>query len=424
MSGNRLVYLDNGASTFMSQEAKKAMIEWCNKGNPSSGHMLARESRRMMSDFRAYLARICKVTEGEECDMTDSKYAILFTSGASESNCSVFHAVVTAYSRATGTIPHVVMSAIEHKSLIEMAHVYETSGIITVTFVKPAASSHILPRDIAAAIQPNTCLICVMHANNETGAINNIRAIGDIAHKPNVVFHCDTAQTFGKLNVHPTEMNIDSFCISFHKIHGPPGVGALVIKQKLLVGYKLAPYIFGTQNAGMRGGTENLPGIGASFTALKVTIMNRSQKNNQIMQLKKYIISDIKSRVPCRSYVSYIVGRPIRGGLPEIEIIFISGEDNTYLPNTILLSVVKRSEPPICNSKLRKDLEARGIIISIGSACNTSSAKASHVLYSLDADEFIRRGALRVTLGDDNTIEDAKYFVKEFITLLDQYSKK
>jgi cysteine desulfurase len=426
MDRDRLIYLDNGASTFMPLEVKKAMIEWCNKGNPSSGHNLARESRRMMTDFRAYIAKLCKITVGEDCAVTDSKYEIVFTSGASESNCSLLHSVVTAYAKATGTIPHVIMSAIEHKSLLEMAHTYEREGIITATFISPTPSSHVLPRDIAAAVQPNTCLVCVMHANNETGAVNNIRAIGEVAHKHNIAFHCDTAQTFGKIAINPVEANIDSFCISFHKIHGPPGVGALVIKHKLLAGYKLAPYIFGTQNAGMRGGTENLPGIGASFTALKITTTNRLQKNNHLSQLRKYIITDISSRIPSRTYAAYTEKTNARGGrsLPEMEIVFISGlGEDGCLPNTILLSVVKRSSPPICNSQLRKDLEAKGIIISIGSACNTSSPKASHVLYAIGADDLIRRGALRVTLGDDNTIDDAKCFVREFITLIAQSKK-
>jgi cysteine desulfurase len=262
-------------------------------------------------------------------------------------------------------------------------------------------------------INENTCIVCVMHANNETGAINNIKKIGAIAHKYNVPYYCDTAQTFNKFPINPIKNNIDAFCISFHKLHGPPGVGALVIKQQLLTGYKLAPMIFGTQNYDLRGGTENVPGIGAAYAATLYTMEDRAAKNAAQASIKKYIIDEISARMPTIMYTQYINKRP---KLPEVEIVFLSDFAN-YLPNTILMSVVARRRK-ICNIELKKALEKKNIIISVGSACNTASAKASHVLYAMRADELVRKGALRISLGDHTTHKDAVTFVREFLWIV------
>ncbi len=424
-SSKSLVYLDNNATTFMPPDVQAAMIAWCNKGNPSSAHTAAREARHMMTEFRQYLASLCSIISDEGPEHTapqsDSAYKIIFTSGASEANCTIIHCITTSFARITGTLPHVIVSAVEHKSIIEMVQTYAAHNLLTATYIKPETSGHISPAAIQDAIGPNTCLVCVMHANNETGAVNNIRAIGAIAHKYNIPFHCDVVQTFGKCPLKPITENVDSFCISFHKMCGPPGVGALIVKQKLLVGYKLSPYIFGSQNDGWRGGTENLPGLGAAFAAVRGTMVKREQKNENMAKIKHFIIGEIARRMPARTYMEYLGAR--EPPQPEVEIVFLSGTKG-YLPNTILLSVVKRSRPPMCNSDLRADLEAKGIIVSIGSACNTASPKASHVLYAMGADELIRRGAIRVTLGDDTTLEKATYFVKEFLLIIQRYMRQ
>ncbi len=409
----------------MPPAVKKAMLEWCNRGNPSAGYASARDSRKMMLDFRQYIGKLLNINPccAEDRDsQTDqsarrqdpSQYKIIFTSGGSESNCTVLHGVVNSYAEITGTKPHVIISAIEHKSILDMVKSYSDRGIITATIIAPTSSGHIRPADVSAAVAHNTCLICVMHANNETGAINDIQKIGQIAHKNNILFHCDTVQTFGRITIDPVKYDIDSLCVSFHKIHGPPGIGALIVKQQMLAGWKFPPLIFGTQNENLRGGTENLPGIGASFAALRLTTDHRLDKTKQILQLKKYIIAELAARMPTRQYALYLSQSDAKSQ-PAMELVFLSGNTDYYLPNTILLSVVKRTKPPMCNSILKSDLEKKGIVISIGSACNTASARASHVLYAMGADELIRRGTLRITLGDENTAEDAKKLVQELL---------
>lgn len=427
---NSMIYFDNNATTIMPVEVRKSLLDWCNRGNASAGYASAREARKMMEDFRQYIGRLCKMDTccGEDRDSTStsnnakartdpSKYKIIFTSGASEANCTALQGIIDAYAETTGNVPHIVISAIEHKSLISMAQSLEERGRATVTYVQPTLSGHIRAEDVEDAIQPNTAIVCVMHANNETGAINDVKRIGAVAHRHKIPYHCDTVQTFGKFPINPNANNIDSFCVSFHKFHGPPGVGALIIKQQLLLGYRLSPLIFGSQNEGYRGGTENLPGIGAAFTATKITMQNRQDKNTSMLRIKKYIMDELSKRIPARYYTQYIQDKP-GGKKPMAEIIFMSACDNMYLPNTLLLSVIKRAKPFICNAQMKNDLEKKGVVVSVGSACNTASPKASHVLYAMDADDLIRKGTLRISIGDDTTLDEAKKFVQEFLLVV------
>lgn len=423
------IYLDNNATTIMPPSVVKAMVEWSNRGNPSAGYASARECRRMMAEFRQYIGQLCHIDVccAEERDTgrkpapRAKQYKVIFTSGASEANCALIRGVVDAYAAYVKMTPHIVASSIEHKSIMMLLNSLEELGQISVTYVDPAPSGHISPAAVSAAIRKNTCLVVVMHANNETGAINDIEAIGRAAHAHNVPFHCDTVQTFGKAPIDPGQF-VDSFVVSFHKLYGPPGVGALIVKQQFLSGYKIKPIIYGTQNEGYRGGTENVPGIGAAFAALKLTMDGRARKNARLAQLKKLIMADLAAALPTTTYIEYLSTQP--GPKKEIELVFISGDGPRYSPGTLLFSVVKRTKPYICNTKMKDALEAKGIIVSIGSACNTASTKASHVLYAMGADELIRRGTLRVSLGDFNTEDDARRFVREFLIALRSAAQK
>jgi cysteine desulfurase len=466
-----MIYLDNNATTTMPKCVMKAMLSWCNMGNPSASYATAKESRGMMDNFRNYIGAVCEVDtccpEERDEDMTaddngvngtknnrvakcdPNKYKVVFTSGASEANSTIISGVVAAYAHARGVIPNIVISAIEHKGLIATAKALEARGAVTITFVQPTYSGHILARDVARAITRNTCLVCVMHANNETGAINDIAAIGKVAHDLGVPLHCDTVQTFGKFPLNPIKAGIDSFCVSFHKFRGPPGTGVLVVRQKFLLGYKIPPLIFGSQNEGYRGGTENLPGIGASYEALRYNFKDRAEKNRKMSALKTLLLCELSKKFSVRPYEDYVVnnsnnpleivvfsmcsigkvgsvgGESIRNDGVRYSTPLLSDEDyvysrdELYLCNTVLLSVVKKRGEYICNGKLKSFLEARGIVVSVGSACNTASPKASHVLYSMGADKYIRKGTLRISMGDDNTWDDVMNFVREFKNAID-----
>lgn len=414
-----MIYLDNNATTFMPARVIKAMNEWCNMGNPSAGYRSAKKSRLMMEEFRQYIGKLCNFEsccieprDGRAIQKPDS-YKILFTSGASESNVTIINGVISSYRAVKKRLPHLIVSAIEHKSIIDAVNCFVDRGMASVTYINPRKSGHILASDVEAAILCNTCLICVMHANNETGAINDIESIIKISHKHKIPVHCDMVQTFGKYPPDVRRLDVDSFSVSFHKFGGPPGVGILVVKGQFLTGYKLPPLIFGTQNEKLRGGTENLPGIGASFEAFKININNREEKNKKILTLKKYMITELCKKIKVRSYIDY-TGSPVGS---DCEIVLLSGL-NGYLNNTILLSLVKYTKPKICNVKIKEGLESKNIIISVGSACNTSSTKASHVLDSMKADELIKAGALRISLSEYNTIDHINTFINEFFKII------
>ena len=404
-----MLYLDNNATTIMSDDTRKAYMAWCNRGNPSADYAWAKRIRAMQDEFRGALAGVCGIKATTNTSEQPDEYRIIFTSGASESNATIISSVADAYYAARKVTPHIIMSSIEHKSLLAHAEYLADIDRIKLTLVAPKSSGHILAEDVRKEIKPTTALICIMHANNETGAINNIAEIGLVAHTANVPFHTDTVQMFGKFPLRPVLAHVDSFSISFHKFGGPPGIGALIVKRQLWTGYKLHPLVFGTQNDGCRGGTENVPGIAAAYAATLHTMHNRTDKNATMLTNKRFLMEEIGRKIPTRQYTAY------EGHGPQLEIIFLSGGGTDYLPNTLLLAVVWRGSKLICNVELKKALEERGIIVSVGSACNTSSDRASHVLDAMSADTFIRKGALRISMCDETTRDELRKFVDVFV---------
>lgn len=400
---------------MMTKNVIQSMIKWCNMGNPSAEYPSACKVREMMTDMSNKLSQICgvKITQ-YGCDNT-TEYIVIYTSGASESNCTMIQSTVHSYFKQFNNKPHVIASSIEHKSILDCLQSLSEQNYCEYSLVNPTYGGHIRPEDVVRYIKKNTCLVCVMHANNETGAINQLSVLGELLHKYGIILYCDTVQTFGKLPPNPKISNIDGFCVSFHKLHGPPGMGALIIKKQIADNF--IPIIYGSQNGGLRGGTENTLGLGASLCALNETMNDRHVKNKKMFALKDQLMTELSKRIPTRSYVDY-VSRIQKNKIPEIEIIYLSNNSNDYLPNTLLLSVVKHTKPYVCNVKIKKELAKKNIIISVGSACNTSSKNASHVLYSMNADEFIRKGALRISLCDYNTVNDIYAFIVEFLTII------
>ena len=408
-----MIYFDNNATTFMSPEVKQKMLEWTNRGNPSASYESAQAAQKMIKLFRARIGKVCGFNpccNGEDTPVGPDQYKIIFTSGASESNCTLIRSIVDSYARILSKTPHIVASAYEHKSILLLLECLEDRGDIELTLVKPVRGI-IVPEFIARAIRPNTCLAVVMHANNETGAINDIRAIGKVCHSNGVPFHTDAVQTFGKYPPRPVDDNVDSFSVSFHKMGAPPGIGALVVKRALLEGYKLDPLIFGTQNDGLRGGTENLPGIGAASLAFEIAMRDRNDKNAKLGALKREILTCL---IPLGiQWLDDYVASP----RPGTKIVIISPKQS--LPNTIMLAAINA-----CNKKMKAELEKYNIIISVGSACNTNSRDPSHVLDAMEIPTDLMGGTIRVSLGDSNTSAEVKKFCVAFATAFKSVSSR
>jgi cysteine desulfurase len=411
-----VIYLDNNGTTKLCKEGRDAMITWLDsRANPSSDSIIAKNSKELMSYARKYIST--------HCGGSYNKYTVVFTSGASESNCFMLRSVVDAYKNHTGKIPHIITSATEHKSIVQCCNSLNANGSANITYIEPNAYGCISSDLVKKAITPNTALITIMSANNELGCINDIKKLGCLAREHKIPFHTDAVQLFGKYRINMARDNINALSMSFHKLYGPMGLGLLIISNDLINGYGLKSQISGTQQNELRGGTENVPAVASAIASMKHTFTNRDGKNKKMYMQKKKIIFELERVLPLGKYKNYFEKKkPTRD-----EFLVMGPECNkdykkpNVLPNTIMLSFVKNvgygtdKYVPFCNVNLKKYLNRKNIIISIGSACSTSSKEASHVIYSIKAPDVVRRGIVRISLSDDTTSAEINTFIHELI---------
>jgi cysteine desulfurase len=257
-----------------------------------------------------------------------------------------------------------------------------------------------------------------MAANNELGCINDIHKIGAVAHDHKIPFHTDAVQLFGKYKIPLIKNSIDALSMSFHKLYGPMGLGMLIISNELIDGYGLQGQISGTQQKTLRGGTENVPAIAAAIACTRHTFTARDTKNKKMYLLKKQVVYEMEKFLPQGDYKAYFEKKkPDRN-----EFVILGPRANSsyktpnVLPNTLLLTFAKNVHVggylPFCNVSLKKCLDRKNIIVSVGSACSTSSEKASHVLYAIKTPEILRQGVVRVSLSDNTTSAEVGAFVR------------
>lgn len=409
------MYFDNNGTTEPRVEVLDAMREAAYMGNPSSDY----------SDVAANKISELKAEIHKWTDTSPETHEIIINSGASEGNNFIIRSVVDKH-RHPETIPHIIISATEHKTSIGCVDQLVKQGRCTATYIAPNMYGQISAEDISRAITPETVLITVMHANNEIGNKNDLYLIGMEAANRGITFHSDVVQTFGKYVIPMTSYNLSAITMSFHKMYGPNGIGVVVLQKRLAD--ELEAQISGSQNMGLRGGTENMQAVSGALVAMRLTLLDRPQKNEKLRAMKRSIVNCLQSHFNIDKFADYynlddntipnIVGNkpfsvvflgPVTGsGLPiEIE----PGTDSRAgsLPNTLLISFLKQPTPGekydnFCNLKLKKELKNHGVIVSIGSACNTKETGPSHVLRAIRAPYIIRCGVIRITLGDNNTL--------------------
>jgi cysteine desulfurase len=423
-----VTYLDNNGTTMASPAALEAMWEWMNRGNPSARYPSAVEAKRMMEKFRAYVA--------ERCEFSLKEFQVVFTSGGSESNCQILLSTVRAYRSRTGVKPRVVTSEVEHSSVMKCCKTLSDMDEADICYLPVAkdpakpnygtVSPADLERELAGEDGARTCLVSIMAANNETGAINPINDLALRAYEAKVPFHTDAVQIFGKTPIYPNGLRgegppIDAISVSFHKLEGPTGCGLLIVRKSLVEGYGLCPLICGAQNGGFRGGTENVPAIAASFRAYKEAMDGRRAKNAELVRLTNKAFAALsktratplsgtladflEDRVPYDPRAG--PGSPagivwIRGGSP-------GGGKPAMLPNTLLVAVV---HPLFCNLKAQDALGKRDVYVGIGSTCNTDgAAEPSHVVKALGIPDELRPGILRISFGDGSKDSDVAALV-------------
>ena len=366
----QFIYADNAATTKMSDVAVKAMLPYLQEiyANASSVHLLGQQSAAALFRARQQVAQVLNCAPKE----------LFFTSGGSEADNQALISAA-AIGKKQGKC-HIVSTAMEHHAILHTLEALEAQGF-TVTLLRPQADGIVTATQVAEAITDTTCLLSVMYANNETGAIQPIREIGALCRKHGVLFHTDAVQAAGHLTIDVQRDNIDMLSLSAHKFHGPKGIGLLFAKSNI----QLTSLIRGGgQERGKRAGTENLPGIIGLAAALKDAQENMQQNTAYITGLRD----------------------ALRNGLDKIDGAGFNGSREHCLPGTVNYSFQR-----VNGEALLSLLSNEGICCSSGSACSAGSLEPSHVLLSLGLSHETAQSALRFSLCEYNTMDEVQTII-------------
>lgn len=366
----RIIYADNAATTAVSEEVLKAMMPYfCETyGNPSSIYKAGRDARRAVEEAREKTAGAIGAEPRE----------IYFTSCGSESDNWAIKGA--AELMAEQGKRHIVTSAIEHHAVLRTCGYLEEKGF-EVTYLPVGADGIVRPADAEKAIRRDTALVSIMYANNEVGTVQPVDEIAAICREKGVLFHTDAVQAVGHIEIDVHRQGIDMLSLSGHKFHAPKGVGALYIRS----GTRLPSILHGGgQERGRRAGTENVPaivGLGAAIEAA---------------------VCDIRSREAAVASVR----DSIMDGLLKIPYTRLNGDRNRRLAGNINISF-----EGIDGEALALMLGMKGIYVSSGSACTSGDTAPSHVLLAMGLGEASAKGAVRLTIGEDITSDDAGYII-------------
>lgn len=366
----QFIYADNAATTKISDIAVQAMLPYLQEiyANASSVHLLGQHSAAALFSARQQVAQVLNCAPKE----------VFFTSGGSEADNQALISAA-ALGKKQGKC-HIVSTAMEHHAILHTLEALQAEGF-TVTLLRPQADGVVTATQVAEAITDTTCLVSVMYANNETGAIQPIREIGTLCRKRGVLFHTDAVQAAGHLTIDVQRDNIDMLSLSAHKFHGPKGIGLLFAKSNI----QLTSLIRGGgQERGKRAGTENLPGIIGLAAALK-----DAQENMQ-------------------ANTAYITGlrNALRNGLDKIDGASFNGSREHCLPGT-----VNYSFRGVNGEALLSLLSNEGICCSSGSACSAGSLEPSHVMLALGLSHETAQSALRFSLCEYNTMDEVQTII-------------
>lgn len=380
------IYFDNSATTKCYGSVRDIVVKTLMEdfGNPSSMHQKGVEGEKYLKEAAAIIAKVLKVNEKE----------IFFTSGGTESNNWSLIGGAMANKRSGN---HVITTAIEHPAVSEPVRFLEEQGF-RVTRLGVDADGIISLEELEEALTEDTILVSTMYVNNEMGAVQPIEKIAKLVHEkcPKALYHVDAIQAFGKYEIYPKRMGIDLMSASGHKVHGPKGVGLLYMNEKA----KVSPIILGGgQQRGMRSGTDNVPSIAGFGQAVKEIYRDRSEKNQYLYELKKYMIQR----------------------LSELEDTVIHGnrEDTKSAPHIINVSFVG-----VGSEVMLHTLEDRGIYVSAGSACSTHKRSKSPSLTAIGAAPEEIDSSVRFSFTEENTKEEVDTVIdvlKQVLPLLRRY---
>jgi cysteine desulfurase len=377
-----MIYLDHNATTRLHPEVLRIMEPYLKEqfGNASSSYRLGREAKIALEKSRKKVAD-CLGAKSQE---------IIFTGGGTESDNLAIRGTARIL-RTKGS--HIITSGIEHHAVLKTCEDLEKEGF-RVTYLPVNADGQVDPDDVLKNIGKNTILITIMAANNETGVIKPISEIGTIARQKGIIFHTDAVQAVGKISVHVENLSVDLLSVSAHKFHGPKGVGALYIRDQT----PLSPVLTGGHHEhNLRAGTENIPGIVGLAEALSIANRNQSATVQTLSNLRDRFESTI---------------------LIKIDGVQINGANAPRVPNTSNMSFQF-----IEGESILLHLDLKGICASSGSACSTESPEPSHVLLAMGVPAHTAQGAIRFSLGKDNTSDEIDYVIETLLEITNKLRK-
>ena len=375
-AGKRVVYLDHIATTPVAEEVLQAMLPYFREhfGNPTSLHSFGQVAKKAINEAREKLAVLTNANSPEE---------FIFTSGGIEANNLAIKGIAEAYEKKGR---HIITTEIEHHSILHPLKSLEKRGW-EVTYLKPDKYGLIDPQQLADAVRPDTVLVSIGHSNREIGTIQNIKELVKAAKEknPKVIFHTDACPTLGHYPVDLKDWGVDAASFTAHLMYGPKGVGALWTRK----GVKIRPLIEGgTQERGVRAGTENVPGIVGFGAACELAMKELPERMERL--------SSYRDR--------------LKRGLEErLDMIEFTGHPTQRLPHHLSLIVHL-----IDGEAMLLRLDLMGIETASGSACVSLALKQSHVLFAIGVPKEVANGSIVFSFGRDNTEEDVDYVLEEF----------
>ena len=380
MEEKKFIYLDHAATTAARPEVVEAMLPYFTEkfGNPSSVYTFSQQNKAVITQCRDVIANSLNAKSNE----------IYFTAGGSESDNWALKATAEAYASKG---KHIITTKIEHHAILHTAQYLEQRGF-EVTYLDVDENGIVKLDQLKAAIRPDTILISVMFANNEIGTIEPIKEIGEIAHEHGIIFHTDAVQAYGQVPIDVDEYHIDMLSASGHKLNGPKGIGFLYIRT----GLKLRSFVHGgAQERSRRAGTENVTGIVGLAKAVEIAFATMEERTKKETAMRDHLIDRLLAEVPYAR---------------------LNGHRTKRLPNNVNISFQF-----IEGESMLIMLDMKEICASSGSACTSGSLDPSHVLLAIGLPHEIAHGSLRMTLGEENTMEEMDYVadqIKEIVTKL------
>ena len=368
----RIVYMDNNATTQMAPEVVKAVSEAQAQvyGNASSMHTFGRRAAALVEDARGRVASLLECAPEE----------ITFTSGASEANNTVFSIARMLIEQGKGS--RIVTTTIEHPSIMETVKYLRGEGI-RVDLAPVDSEGRVKLDELEKLLGPDVVLVSVMTGNNETGSVQEIGRISEMAHSCGALMHTDATQAIGKIKVSCKEWNLDYLSCSGHKFYGPKGVGVLYSRK----GVPFAPFVHGgEQEHGRRAGTYNTAAIYGLGVAAQLAQENLREEHDRLWEMRERLRKGILKGVPN---------------------VVVNGCQEHCLPGTLDVSF-----PTAEGESILLLLDMYGIAVSTGSACATGSLEPSYVLLAGGLDVELAHGSIRFSLGRYNTDEDVDYVIE------------